>query len=108
VPARNSLELSVTLIDGRTQVLSPDQQKLGSRDQEYVILRWGQHADVKFDLPGGIPEKEVSASTLTITGYYVPYSKLPVQHRLEHSSIGQAEAADEISGLSQICPKTRP
>ena len=67
-------ELSVKLMDGRTLSLTASDPRLTHRDGKYAVLQTGEELDFEFKLPGDVHDSEVTASELTIFGYYEPTS----------------------------------
>ena len=72
----NRVALDVTLKNGSTIVLLPEDPRLKSKDSDYVRILAGRYADVSFALPLGTAEADVASSKLSITGYYRRYSAM--------------------------------
>jgi len=75
----DQVELVITLDDGQTMTLSPDNPRLVARDGEYLRLIWGQAVDISFALPEDIRKDRVVESRFTATGYYRRYSSPTAQ-----------------------------
>ena len=69
-------ELSIELKDGRSLVISASDQRLALRDGQYLVLRQGQTAEFRFDLPKDVKESDITQSTLTVFGYYEPLERV--------------------------------
>jgi hypothetical protein len=67
--------LTVTLHDGRSITLEPKGERQRSGDGHYLPILFGEGVDIEFVLPEGTPEEAVKESRLTVTGYYVRYSR---------------------------------
>jgi hypothetical protein len=69
-------ELAISLTNGETLVLKPDNNKLAASDSDYAKLYWGDAIEFSFALPEAVAAEEVVESRLTLTGYYERYSSL--------------------------------
>lgn len=72
----NRVVLNVTLNDGATLLLEPDDKRLAKADSAYVQIPAGHAVNISFALPSGYTEADVKASKLSVTGYYRRYSTL--------------------------------
>ncbi len=68
--------LMIELKSGKRQILKPDVEDLAALDQKRLKLGYGEYVDLRFALPAGIKEDEVTHSTITLTGYYERYGEL--------------------------------
>jgi hypothetical protein len=69
-------ELVVSLRNGETLALKPDNAKLAARDGDYARLYWGDGIEFSFALPEEVVAEDIVESRLTLTGYYERYSNL--------------------------------
>lgn len=69
-------ELTVTLSNGGILVLKPHMTGPATRADSYLVLHWGDTANLEFTLPPDVDQSAVEQSRLSITGYYEPYSDL--------------------------------
>jgi hypothetical protein len=72
----DQVALVVSLASGRAITIEPGNAALARRDGSYLRLAWGESAEIDFVLPADVPEDEVLASRLEVTGYYLRYSDL--------------------------------
>jgi hypothetical protein len=92
-------ELVISLRDGETLTLKPDNTKLIVRDGDYAKLYWGDGIEFSFALPQTVDEEEVVESRLTVTGYYERYSSLMANKELGPKT--RSNAATELPPLWQ-------
>jgi hypothetical protein len=75
------VRLELELIDGTHLMLHPtDQRLLDADERRATILAW-ETLDLDFDLPAHVAPAQVARSTLEITGYYRPYSRMLIGQR---------------------------
>lgn len=66
--------LIIDLDDGSKLKLHPSEAALAERDDQRIILVWGEGVDFAFSLPEEIEESQVRRSELHVTGYYERYA----------------------------------
>jgi hypothetical protein len=108
-------ELTLVLKDGRTIAVPAEQSELAARDQDYLKLLWGEAIEIAFALPSDITEADVAQSRLSVTGYYLRYSRLLSQSDPPRSTpagirLGRADTApvsllaDSAVTGAPLCP----
>jgi hypothetical protein len=83
--------LAIELQDGTSHVLKPNNPSLSKVDEKYVRIKAGSFVEFEFNPPLGVNAATVKRSTLTIRGYYEPYSRLNIGERSTTPSIVPVE-----------------
>ena len=79
--------LKLELQDGTTHVLKPNNPVLSEVDEKYVRIPAGSFVEFGFTPPSGVEAAAVKRSTLTVKGYYEPYSSLNIGDNSDKPSI---------------------
>jgi hypothetical protein len=70
--------LTIDLGSGIQHILKPTNVALSEIDENYVEIPAGASIEFEFELPSDLKDVMVKRSTLTIRGYYEPYSQLNI------------------------------
>jgi hypothetical protein len=77
----DEVALELDLAGGGSIVLRPDAASLAERDGRHAVIRAWETLELEFKLPPHVAAAEVERSTLAITGYYRPYSRMLIGRR---------------------------
>jgi hypothetical protein len=70
--------LNLELANGDRRVLRPSNLSLQHVDERYVHIPAGTSLEFDFELPPDLDKESIKQSSLTIKGYYEPYSRLRI------------------------------
>jgi hypothetical protein len=79
--------LTLELQDGTSHVLKPNNPSLSEADEKYVRIPAGSFVEFEFTPPADVDAGAVKRSTLTVRGYYEPYSSLNVGDNADKPSV---------------------
>ena len=69
-------KLIAYLDDGSILEMMPNKPQLADKDDEHIILAWGEFIEFSFSLPSQIDRGRVKRSELRVTGFYERYPKV--------------------------------
>jgi hypothetical protein len=85
--------LTVEIQGGDRHTLKPTMAALSEIDENYVRIPAGTAIEVEFELPADLKDAVVERSTLSIRGYYEPYSHLNIGSNVGRTSPARAGLA---------------